>query len=45
MNYEDECGRDQEAFAAPEFSDTVAAESSGSVTSNSSKKFKKSKKL
>ena len=39
MNGEDECGRDQEAFAAPEFSDTVAAESSGSVTSNSVIRF------
>ena len=39
MNDEDECGRDQEAFAAPEFSDTVAAESSGSVTSNSVIRF------
>ena len=39
MNDEDECGRDQEACAAPEFSDTVAAEFSGSVTSNSVIRF------
>ena len=35
MNDEDECGRDQEVCAAPEFSDAVAAESSGNATSNS----------
>ena len=39
MNDADECGRDQEVCAAPEFSDTVAAESSGSATSNSVIRF------
>ena len=33
MNDDDECGRDQEVCAAPELSETVAVESSGSVTS------------
>ena len=39
MNDEDECGRDQEVCAAPEFSDAVAAESSGNATSNSVIRF------
>ena len=34
MNEDDDCGRDEEVCAAPELSETVAAESSGSVTSN-----------
>ena len=34
MNDEDGCGRDQEAGTAPEFSDKVAAESSGNAASN-----------
>ena len=34
-NDEDECGRDQEVCAAPEFSDAVAAGSSGNATCNS----------
>ena len=34
MNDEDECVRDQEVGTAPESSDKVAAESSGSATSN-----------
>ena len=39
MNDEDECGRDQEVGAAPEFSDTVAAESCGNATSDSVIRF------
>ena len=39
MNDDDECGRDQEVCAAPELSETVAAESSGSVTFNSVIRF------
>ena len=39
MNDEDEYGRDQEVDAAPEFSDTVVAESSGNATSNSVIRF------
>ena len=39
MNDEDECGKDQEVCAAPELSETVAAESSGSVTSDSVIRF------
>ena len=34
MNDEDGCGRDQEVGTAPEFSDKVAAESSGNAASN-----------
>ena len=34
MNEDGDCGRDEEVCAAPELSETVAAESSGSVTSN-----------
>ena len=36
---DDECGRDQEVCAAPNLSETFAAESSGSVTSNSVIRF------
>ena len=39
MNDEDECGRDQEVCAAPEFSDAVAAGSSGNATCNSVIRF------
>ena len=39
MNDDDECGRDQEVCAAPELSETGAAESSGSVTFNSVIRF------
>ena len=39
MNDDDECGRDQEGCAAPELFETVAVESSGSVTSNSVIRF------
>ena len=38
-NCEDECGRDQEVCAAPEFSDAVAAGSSGNATCNSVIRF------
>ena len=39
MSDEDECGRDQEVCAAPEFSDAVAAGYSGNATCNSVIRF------
>ena len=39
MNDDDVCGRDQEGCEAPELFETVAVESSGSVTSNSVIRF------
>ena len=39
MNDEDECGGDQEVCAYPEFSDAVAAGSSGYETRNSVIRF------